>query len=136
MKQLISSLIIPLIIAFLVSCSSSEESTGKKQADEEGYIFDELPSGDINIDDLEAGESYIYFIQIGAFATKSNAEKFAGESTQVLNKDLEIIFNKKTNLYIVRLKEIFNVRIEAEKVRNELWQIESFSDTWISKEIK
>jgi len=35
------------------------------------------------------------------------------------------------NLYIVRLSQEFNSRNDAEKIRNELWIYENYSDAWI-----
>ncbi len=57
-------------------------------------------------------------------------------SANTLNEELQIKYSSISNMYTVRLKELFNSRIEAEKRRNELWQDDKFKDAWIVKESK
>ena len=138
MKKFLSLLFITFIAIFLGSCSSSEKSTKKEDGEEEDvYIFDEVPASDsFQIDNAENDLNYNFFVQIGAFTTKISAEDFTKEGVNTLNKELIVKYNSISNLYTVRLKELFNSRIEAEKIRNELWQDDKFKDAWIVKEHK
>jgi hypothetical protein len=126
-----------ILLLFSVSCSSSKQNTIEDSGDKDVYIFDEVPSSDsFQIDNGEGDLSYNFFVQIGAFTTRISAENFAKEGVNILNKELEVKYNSFSNLYTVRLKEFFNRRIEAEKIRNELWQDDNFRDAWIVKEQK
>ena len=79
---------------------------------------------------------YVYMIQIGAFASKLNAEDFTEKSELKLGEKLDVTFNDQDNLYVVRYRRIFDSRDEAEKIRNELWQTEDFRDAWIIQKPK
>ena len=134
--KLKSLLFVAFIILFLGACSSSKNSSDNNN-DEGVYIFDEVPSGDtFQIDNAEDDLNYNFFVQIGAFTTKASAEEFAEESVYTINKELEVKYSSNLNLYTVRIKEAFDIRIEAEKKRNELWQDDRFKDAWIVKEHK
>lgn len=125
------------LLLLSVSCSSSKQNTDEENDDNGVYVFDEVPFGDsFQIDNEENNLDYNFFVQIGAFTTKANAEEFAEESATTLNKELEIKYNSISNLYAVRLKELFNSRNEAEKIRNELWQDDKYKDAWLVKERK
>jgi len=138
MNKLISILLFTIITIFLGACSSSKDSSDKDNNDDEGvYIFDDVPTGDsFQNDNAENDLNYNFFVQIGAFTTKISAEDFEAEAVNTLNKELIVKYSSITNLYTVRLKEFFNSRIEAEKIRNELWQDDKFKDAWIVKEPK
>jgi hypothetical protein len=138
MMKLKPLLFVTFITIFLGACSSSEKSTKKEDGEEEDvYIFDEVPASDsFQIDNAENDLNFNFFVQIGAFTTKVSAEDFAEEGVQTLNKEFEVKYSSISNLYTVRLKEFFNSRIEAEKIRNELWQDDKFKDAWIVKEPK
>jgi len=138
MMKLKSLLYTIFITLYFVACSSSKDTTDKNNNDdEEVYIFDEVPASDsFQIDNAENDLYYNFFVQIGAFTTKISAEDFAEEGVQTLNKEFEVKYSNISNLYTVRLKEYFKSRIEAEKIRNELWQDDKFKDAWIVKESK
>ena len=137
MIKLKSLLFVALIAIFLGACSSSKETTDNNDDDNGDYIFDEVPAGEsFQIDNAENDLYYNFYIQIGAFTTKISAEDFAEEGMQTLNKEFEVKYSSISNLYTVRLKDFFNSRIEAEKIRNELWQVDKFKDAWIVKESK
>ena len=120
-----------------VSCSSSKQNTDEESDVNGVYVFDDVPSGDsFQINNEENDLNFNFFVQIGAYTTKASAEEFAEESVNTLNIELEIIYSSISNLYTVRLKELFNSRSEAEKKRNELWQDDKFKDAWIVKESK
>lgn len=125
------------LLLLSVSCSSSKQNTDEESDVNGVYVFDDVPSGDsfqIHIEENDL--NFNFFVQIGAYTTKASAEEFAEESVNTLNIELEIIYSSISNLYTVRLKELFNSRIEAEKKRNELWQDDKFKDAWIVKESK
>ena len=125
------------LLLLSVSCSSSKQNTDEESDVNGVYVFDDVPSGDsFQINNEENDLNFNFFVQIGAFTTKASAEEFAEESVNTLNIELEIIYSSISNLYTVRLKELFNSRSEAEKKRNELWQDDKFKDAWIVKESK
>ena len=137
MNKLIAKLLFTFIIIFLGACSSSKDTTDKNNDEEGDYVFDEVPASDsFQIDNTEKELNYNYFVQIGAFTTKASAENFVEGSTNTLNEELQIKYSSISNMYTVRLKELFSSRIEAEKKRNELWQDDKFKDAWIVKEHK
>jgi hypothetical protein len=123
---------------FGAACSSSKESSGKNGDDEsEVYVFDEVPVDNSHIEDgKDSNVEYNYFVQIGAFATKSNAEKFSDESAKLLNEELEIQYDNQTYLFQVKLKKVFFSRIEAAIVRDKIRLNEKYLDAWIQKEVK
>ena len=126
-----------VLILFSFSCSTSKQNNDEKSGDNDVYVFDEVPLDDSNNTQITPEElNYIFFVQIGAFTTKTRAQDFAGKSTNFLNDELEVKYNDRTGLYTVRLKKMFQSRIEAEKVRNELRQDDRFKDAWIAKERK
>jgi len=128
---------IGVLLLLSVSCSSSKQNTDEESDDSGVYVFDEVPSSDsFQIDNEENDLNFNFFVQIGAFTTKASAEEFAEVSAITLKKELKIKYNSISNLYTVRLVELFNSRIEAEKIRNELWQDDKFKDAWIVKEHK
>jgi PBP1b-binding outer membrane lipoprotein LpoB len=138
MLNLKSIIFVTFITIFLGACSSSKDTSNKNNNDEqEGYVFDEVPSSDsYQPDNTEDDLKYNFFVQIGAFTSKKSAEDFAEEGANNLNTEFEVKYNSISNLYTVRLKEFFNSRIKAEKIRNELWQDDKFKDAWIVKEHK
>jgi hypothetical protein len=137
MMKLRSLLFTTFITIFLGACSSSKDTADNNNDNEGVYVFDEVPSSDsFQFDNAENDLNFNFFVQIGAFTTKASAEEFAEESENTLNKEFEIKYSSNSNLYTVRLKELFSSRIEAEKKRNELWQDDKFKDAWIVKEHK
>ena len=137
MNKLIAILFFTFITFLLGACSSSKDTTDKNNDEEGDYVFDEVPASDsFQIDNTEKELNYNYFVQIGAFTTKASAENFVEGSTNTLNEELQIKYSSISNMYTVRLKELFSSRIEAEKRRNELWQYDKFKDAWIVKENK
>jgi len=129
-----------LFISFIFyACSSSEETTDKKDNEgDEVYVFDEIPDNKaVNEKDKISNEmQYVYLIQVGAFVSKLNAEDFTAKSEPLLGEKLDVTFNENDNLYVVRYRRTFNSRNEAEKLRNELWQTEQFRDAWIIEKPK
>lgn len=128
--------LLPVFIMFVISCSSTEETQYEKQEDST-YVFDKVPPEDLHIfespvdEDDSKGITYSYVVQIGAFTTMERANQFADFSRRKLNKDIKVNFNERANLYVVQIHPPFDVRNEAEKYRDELWNYEEFSDSWI-----
>jgi len=123
-----------LLLFILIACSSSEKSTKDGNSDNnQNYIFDKIPTEkDLNIEDsLKSSADYYYLIQIGAFASKRGANKFARMSEKNLSEKIVVDFSDKVNLYTVRLKRKFNNRYDAEKLRDKLRQQEEFKDAWV-----
>ena len=128
----ISIFILVIFSLFLISCSSSEEIGKEKEKEDEIYIFDEVPPEDsYTFEKPTNNVNLIYVIQIGAFSTRKRAELFAGKSRRDLNRGIAIIYNDDVNLFVVRLEGMFNTKIEAERVRANLWQMEEYNDAWI-----
>jgi len=128
---------IPLFILlifsiFFTSCSLSEEVAKEKEKSDEIYIFDEVPPEDsYTFETLVSNVNFLYIIQIGAFSTRERAELFAEKSRRDLNRRIEISYNDDINLFVVRLEEMFTNKIDAERVRANLWQMEEYNDAWI-----
>ncbi len=139
-KSLTSFYISLIAVLLFNACSSTEETTSnnKNSDGDEVYVFDAIPGNNTN-DEKEntANEmQYVYIIQIGAFASKLNAEDFTAKSELELGEKLDVTFNELDSLYVVRYRRVFDSRDEAEKIRNELWQTEDFRDAWIIQKPK
>jgi len=128
----ISFFILLFFSMFFISCSSSEEIGKENEKEDEIYIFDEVPPEDsYKFEKTGNNVKLHYVIQIGAFSTRERAEIFAEKSRRDLNRGIAIIYNDDVNLFVVRLEEMFNTKIEAERVRANLWQMEEYNDAWI-----
>ena len=138
MQRLIIFLTGIVILVCLVGCSPSEETTktDEKPEEDEIYVFDEVPIDDVPADEVESPEiKRTYIIQIGAFSSKENADKFAEESTMLLSEEIEVDFNERISMYVVTLSRVFNSREAALYERNKLWQFNQFRDAWL-REVK
>ena len=108
----------------------------EKPEEDEIYVFDEVPIDDVPADEVESPEiKRTYIIQIGAFSSKENADKFAEESTMLLSEEIEVDFNERISMYVVTLSRVFNSREAALYERNKLWQFNQFRDAWL-REVK
>ena len=135
MKKLLFLLFIILIAIFFGACSSSKESTNESGNDV--YVFDEVPlDNSDNSKNITYEFNYNFFVQIGAFTTRTTAKEFAEKSTQILNEELEVVYNDETELYAVRLKNRFGSRVEAENVRDRIRLNKDYADSWIVKKLK
>jgi hypothetical protein len=126
-----------VLLLFSISCSSSKQNTNEDISDNDVYVFDEVPINESQPSDVQPPNDFErnYIIQIGAFSSKQNADKFAEESKIILSEDVNVEFNERINLYVVTLSRIFNSRIAAVNRRDELWRYKEFSDAWL-KEVK
>jgi hypothetical protein len=132
MKLLLTFLILPLLI-FFTACSSSEKSVNNEEEDKV-YIFDEVPIEEVpGTENVEDSVRYKYFVQIGAFATRNNADLFARECSESLVEELEILFNNSYSLYQVRIKKEFPTRAGAIELRDKIRRNEKFKDAWVVK---
>jgi hypothetical protein len=127
------------LILFVTSCSSSDETTKKEdqKAEDEIYVFDEVPIDDSQPSDVlpPTAVEKDYVIQIGAFSTKQNADIFAQESNTILSEDIKVDYDERLRLFVVTLSRVFNSRAAAANRRDELWKYKEFSDAWL-KEVK
>jgi SPOR domain len=139
-KKIKSSLIIFTSILYIYGlngCSSSQESTQENTGrDTSGvYIFDKVPADTtINFSEPEGFPPFnktFYIVQIGAFTTKDHAEKFAEKSQSELEHKVSISFNPQINLYVVQLSPFYETRTDAEQMRDKLWKMEDYKDSWI-----
>jgi len=116
----------------VAACSSSEKTTNSIEDNDKSYVFDDVPPEDIfTLESPKETSANFYVIQIGAFSTRERAELFAEKSRRDLNRGIVVIYNDDVNLFVVRLEEMFNTKIEAERVRANLWQMEEYNDAWI-----
>ena len=116
----------------MAACSSSEKTTNSIEDNDKSYVFDDVPPEDIfTLESPKETSANFYVIQIGAFSTRERAELFAEKSRRDLNRGIVVIYNDDVNLFVVRLEEMFNTKIEAERVRANLWQMEEYNDAWI-----
>jgi cell division septation protein DedD len=146
--RLINYFLILLTIAFY-SCSASEETTQQKEKKEpDVYIFDDIQKNAVNINDTTKAIPSVeevkvepvkieptvnvkkFIIQLGAFTSKERAEAFINENKSKTELVMNIIYREQIKLFAVQLPP-FATREEAEKTRNNLWQIPSFKDAFI-----
>ncbi len=143
--------LISLISVLFFSCSSTKESTSENSTDQEVYVFDDVENVDENsheavevtvtqkvneetktepepIDQVKPEIEYI--VQVGAFSTKEKADIFISQVKNKTSYTLISKFRETVKLFVVQLPP-FNTRAEAEKVRNELWKTDEFSDAFI-----
>ncbi len=144
----INYFLILLTIAFY-SCSASEETTQQKEKKEpDVYIFDDIQKDAVNINDTTKAIPSVeevkvepvkieptvnvkkFIIQLGAFTSKERAEAFINENKSKTELVMNIIYREQIKLFAVQLPP-FATREEAEKTRNNLWQIPSFKDAFI-----
>jgi len=123
-----------LIIIIITACSATEQtiSTKEEVEEEEIYVFDDIEKDAVELENriLEETKTLVYIVQVGAFSTKEKAEQFVKENQSKLTQKMSIIFKNDVNLYAVQLPEL-ETREEAERLRNNLWQIPVFSDAFI-----
>jgi cell division protein FtsN len=147
MKQIILS---GLLIILVWGCSGSKETveqTTETKEKEEVYVFEDVnqtpkvetpvvteePENKVIVNNEKHSE--LYFVQVGAYTSKSAADKFVKEAKSKLKYDLNIVFDGSKNLYVVQIEPAFQNKIDAENVRNALWKIPLFKDAWIREDI-
>ncbi len=128
----INSILVFAFYFFISGCSTSQQGT---EDEKQVYIFDEVPK-EKTIEVPTTGEypsinETYYVVQIGAFTTEDRALSFAELSRNKTNYKYSVIYGESTKLYLVQVIPFFKSRIEAEEVRNNLWQLSDFVDAWI-----
>ena len=133
-----------LILSFSIACSTSKETTSDTQNDgQEVYVFDDVSNVDtisheaIEVVVAQEVETPVpttnmetFIVQVGAFSTIEKANNYVTNVKDKISYQLNVIPNEKVGLFLVQLSP-FNSRGEAEKVRNDLWNIPQFADAFI-----
>jgi len=152
----VKEFIVVLISALLVSyCSSSQQATDQSESDADStdvYVFDTIeadttvnemnealeedtvpdePAVSESTETAQPEETVQFFIvQVGAFSDEARANRFIEENKNKLEYELTAHFSNKVNLYVVQLPP-FRTRAKAEEVRDKLWTITEFKDSFI-----
>lgn len=143
------------LTAFLFACASSEETTQQTEKKEpEIYVFDDVNKDDTTkveipkqteakpeepkpevksapvIKDSLSMTAKKFIVQVGAFTTKERAQAFVKENQTKIAYIMSITLRDSDKHFVVRLLP-FASREDAEKVRNNIWQVPSFKDAFI-----
>jgi hypothetical protein len=111
------------ILAFLFcSCGSSNV---RDTSDNEGSIASESAPDSGSI--FSSGFLYQYVIQLAAFETEVDAQKFIEESRDKIDHKLSSFYDEYKKKYSVQLP-IFNSRFKAEELLAELTKNEKFAN--------
>ncbi|MFH1197677.1 MAG: SPOR domain-containing protein [bacterium] len=123
-----------LIFVLISGCTPQQQTTNQTEEipkEKEIYVFDDVSAYDsTNVEPQVNTPDFLYLVQVGAFTTQGRADTFVKENQAAIPWKLNITFSNRVNLYVVQLPA-FNTRLEAEDVRNQLWQIGSFKDAFI-----
>ena len=133
----------------LFACSSSEETTKQSERKEpDVYIFDDIQPDEVNLSDTTKNVPAVqevksepvkseqpisgkrFIIQLGAFTSQERAQAFINENKNKTELVMSIIYREEIKLFAVQLPP-FTTKEEAEKARDNLWQIPSFRDAFI-----
>lgn len=129
------------------ACSGTQETTTDNSDDQEIYIFDDVSTDEdsvvieepfeIAVDTVETVVSRAneFVVQLGAFTTEERAKRFVTLNKSKITWRMSISYSTKVLYWVVQLQP-FTTRIEAEKVRNSLWNMETFKDAFIVPEAK
>ena len=143
------------LTAFLFACASSEETTQQTEKKEpEIYVFDDVNKDDTTkveipkqteakpeepkpevksapvIKDSFTMTAKKFIVQVGAFTTQERAQAFVKENQSKIAYIMSITLRDSDKHFVVRLLP-FASKEDAEKVRNNIWQIPSFKDAFI-----
>ena len=143
LKLIFSCVFISLLLA---ACSSSQKTTESQENSAANtvkkdslYIFDAVPSvektntvAEKTAPSPERMKMTYYVVQIGAFNSQEAADEFATNSRKKINYAINVSYNPDVKLYVVQLTSDYTSHDEAERVRNELWQMNDFKDAWIA----
>ncbi|MBK7106709.1 MAG: SPOR domain-containing protein [Ignavibacteriae bacterium] len=153
MKNIFIILLIFSFSACSIFQSSEEEEQKAKSETEEVYVFDEVDQSkdktknvdelkkevDNTFDDDESKDNLLkssehgFFLQLGAFSTKSRAEQFMAENESKVPFRLSIVYNNTNALYTVRSTP-YKTKSEAQMVRDGFWNQNMFKDAFIVTE--
>jgi hypothetical protein len=131
MKTILLSILSIFIVTILISCTSSQQSTGEDKV----YTFDEIPKEN-TIAAPKTGEypnldQTYYVVQIGAFTTQERADTFAVMVRNKIKNEISITYSDPVKLYVVQITPFYKSKKEAELVRDEIRLNPEFSDAWI-----
>lgn len=123
-----------LCIISIYACTPQQQATEQTEEtpkEKEIYVFDDVSTYDsTKVEPQENLPDFLYLVQVGAFTTQERADSYVKENQTSIPWKLNISFSSRVNLYVVQLPA-FNSRMEAEDVRNQLWQINTFKDAFI-----
>ncbi len=148
-----------MVIPFIFyACSSTQQSTEtvkektpEKTPKDSLYVFDSVPTQDTSTNvgnstpenkpenipsNPQRMKMTYYVVQIGAFSTKDKADEFAASSRSKIKYKINVTYNPDVKLFVVQLSPEYTSHNDAEKVRNEIWQMNEFKDAWISEVFK
>lgn len=131
-------IIICLAALFLISCSSTQETTSDSENnDQEIYVFDDVdqfPADTVVAEPIVETPAKVevteFIVQVGAFSDQKRADEFVSEKSSLTEYNMAISYSPAVNLYVVQLPA-FSSRAEAETVRNKLWATKKFEDAFI-----
>jgi cell division protein FtsN len=133
-KRSILSLVTLLLLSVLLGACSSvnedekvEEKTEVNQSLDTIKSVESIPTVDPKV---EVPKSYLYIIQIGAYSTFEKAKKFRASIKNKINEEIFVSYDKRTSLYVVRLKPR-ETRADAEEIRTKLRATKEFADAFI-----
>ena len=122
-----------LVALFASSCSSVSDENKKEESAVTSNQLDTIKSVDNapSVDSkVEVPKSFLYIIQIGAYSTFEKAKKFREAIKNKLSEEIFVSFDKRTSLYVVRLKPR-DSRADAEEIRTKLRATKEFADAFI-----
>jgi cell division septation protein DedD len=135
MKKLAGLIFSVAVLLLLPSCASKEVTKVNTPKKDTVYVFDQVSPDTIkqNVPPVVTPtiSTSNYFVQIGAFSAKDKAQSFVDIAKKKINYDLTITYNESIKLYLVQVSPPYTSRPEAEKVRDEIKQIQEYHDAWI-----
>ena len=134
--KILTGLIISLAVLLLLpSCSSKEVTKDNTPKKDTVYVFDQVSPDTVKRSIPPVVTSTVstpsYLIQIGAFSSREKAETFTDIARKKLNHDFTINYSDNIKLFVVQVAPPYSSRSEAEKVRDEIKQIQDYRDAWI-----
>ncbi|GAB1348415.1 hypothetical protein MASR1M107_06270 [Ignavibacteriales bacterium] len=131
-KMIQVSIFLFTVAIFASSCSSVSEEKKDESVVVSNQLdtiksVDNMPSVDSKV---EVPKSYLYVVQIGAYSTFEKAKKFRESIKNKINEEIFVSFDKRTSLYVVRLKPR-EKRSDAEEIRTKLRATKEFADAFI-----
>ncbi|MCX6167857.1 MAG: SPOR domain-containing protein [Ignavibacteriales bacterium] len=141
------------ISAILFACSASQETTQQQKKDPEVYLFDDVTKKDttkvetpkqqlpknvdsskvenkVNVKNEPVTSVKKFYVQVGVFSSQDRAQSFVQENQAKIDYVMSITLRDSDKRFVVRLQP-FATHEEAEKVKNNIWQIPSFKDAFV-----
>jgi cell division protein FtsN len=136
MKKLAGLIFSLVVILLLPSCASKEVAKDDTSQKDTVYVFDQVSPDTVKqiyqppVETPTIQAPY-YLVQIGAFSTRDKAESFTAVAQKKLNHDITIKYNDEIKLFVVQLNPPYTSRPDAEKIRDQIKQIQEYRDVWI-----